>query len=125
MLVTTNETVTGEMAIFKIIAGLIGALAVRPSMRIPLPARPMPGHISPTDQWQILTGTLTQAISRAEQARLLQSSATRQLDLAQYGLSTLMDELATVMTVPARRTTAMVHRFEPLASRTANQALAA
>lgn len=82
-------------------------------------------RISLADQWQSLSGTLTQAIGRAEQAHVLQSAATRQLDLAQYGLSTLMDELSAVMTVPGRRGPAMVHRFAPLAQPAASRALAA
>ena len=77
------------------------------------------------DQWQRVSGTLTQAVSRAEQAHTLQTAATRQLDLAQYALITLMDELSAVMTVPSRRGPAMVHRFEPAVQRPAQHALAA
>ena len=82
-------------------------------------------RITLAGQWQALSGTLSQAIGRAEQAHVLQAAATRQLDLAQYGLSTLMDELSAVMIVPGRRESAMVHRFEPLAPLVSNQALAA
>ena len=58
---------------------------------------------SPADQWGRLSAVLTTAVTGAEQARKLQGAATQQLDLAQYGISTLLDELSTVMKVSNRR----------------------
>jgi hypothetical protein len=55
------------------------------------------------DQWAKLSGILTGAVKQAENARHLQKAATQQLDLAQYALSTLVDELSAVMSVEGRR----------------------
>ncbi len=68
---------------------------------------------------------MSTAIAGAKSAADLQSSATQQLDLAQYGLTTLMDELSAVMSVPGRRERAQVYRLEPVAAQPENQALAA
>lgn len=114
------------MLILKIIIDRVAALG---SCRLKRVARgdaaKVPVRISLAAQWQRLTDTLTQSIDRAEQAQQLQAAATRQLDLAQYAMTTLMDELSAVMTVPGRRASAVVHRFEPLALRPVDQALAA
>jgi hypothetical protein len=59
--------------------------------------------LSLSDQWAKLTGILAGAVSHSENAQHLQKAATQQLDLAQYGLSTLIDELAAVMAVDGRR----------------------
>lgn len=77
------------------------------------------------EQWSKLTDILTTAIARADDACRRQVAATQQLDLAQYGLSTLADELAAVMTVPGRRDRAAVYRFEVSTPRSTDQALAA
>ena len=63
-------------------------------------------------QWSRLASVLESAISGAANAGRRQAAATQQLDLAQYGLSTLGDELAAVMHVPGRRERATVHPFE-------------
>ena len=85
-----------------------------------------PKRLSLAEQWIRLTGVLSTAISGAQNAGQLQAAATQQLDLAQYALSTLMDELAAVMTVPGRREPASVHVLETAsAARSVSQALAA
>ncbi len=62
-----------------------------------------PSPRTPAQQWVRLSAVLTTAVSGAEQARKLQGAATQQLDLAQYGISTLLDELSAVMKVSNRR----------------------
>ncbi len=81
--------------------------------------------LSSTDQWAKLSGVLTSAIARADDACRRQVAATQQLDLAQYALSTLADELSAVMSLPGRRERAPVYRFEVAAQRPSSQALAA
>ena len=56
-----------------------------------------------TEQWSKLAAILTNSVEQAETAEKLQKAATQQLDLAQYALSNLVDELATVMAVDGRR----------------------
>ena len=110
----------------KVIFDLVGALASRRrAASVRRDAAKAPVRIPLAAQWQRLAETLTQSIDRAEQAQKLQAAATRQLDLAQYAMTTLMDELSAVMTVPGRRASAVVHRFEPLVLRAVDQALAA
>ena len=115
-----------QTTVLKVMTGMIDALKMRRSVAASRPATTVvSARLSMPDQWQRVSGTLTQAVGRAEQAHTLHSAATRQLDLAQYALITLMDELSAVMTVPSRRETAQVHRFEPVVQRPAQQALAA
>lgn len=77
-------------------------------------------------QWAMIAGFLGEAARAADEARKLQKIATQQLDLAQYGLVTLRDELAAVMAIASRRdTTAVVHLFEPASDRQPQRALAA
>lgn len=65
--------------------------------------------LSIADQWSKLASALERAQRSVEHAKSLQAAATQKLDLAQYGLQTLMDDLAAVMTVPGRRQAAPVH----------------
>lgn len=76
-------------------------------------------------QWTKITDILSQAIGRAQHARELQITATQHLDLAQYALWTLSDELSAVMKLPNRRERAEVHVLEPAQPAAKNQALAA
>ncbi|MGQ0457281.1 MAG: hypothetical protein ACT4OU_09480 [Hyphomicrobium sp.] len=70
-------------------------------------------------QWSRLSAVLKSAIDGAEDAHRRQAAATQQLDLAQYALHTLGDELAAVMTIPGRREPASVHVLEaPAAPKT-------
>ncbi len=84
-----------------------------------------PARLSAAAQWARVTDVVSTAIAGAKSAVELQSSATQQLDLAQYGLSTLMDELSAVMAVPGRRERAQVYRLEPVPAQPSSQALAA
>lgn len=65
--------------------------------------------LSLADQWLKLTSVLVRAQRGVEHAKSLQTAAAQKLDLAQYGLQTLVDDLSTVMTVPGRRQAAPVH----------------
>ncbi|MEQ1669701.1 MAG: hypothetical protein ABL893_02470 [Hyphomicrobium sp.] len=67
-------------------------------------------RLSLADQWTKLSGVLNASVANAAAAQSMQQAATRQLDLAQYGLTTLVDELSAVMTVPGRsRRNATLH----------------
>lgn len=64
------------------------------------------------DQWAKISEVLISSVDGARVATEMQSAATQQLDLAQYGLITLVDELSAVMTMPGRRSrSATVHAF--------------
>lgn len=82
-------------------------------------------RLTSEDQWARLSAILSSAISRADDAGRRQIAATQQLDLAQYALSRLSDELAAVMIVPGRRDRAPVYRFEVAAPRQLDRAIAA
>ena len=83
------------------------------------------GRLTPASQWLKLSGVLSAAGERARTASVLQETATRQLDLAQYGLITLRDELSVVMTMPSRRDAAVVQMFSAVHVPSSERALAA
>ena len=90
------------------------------------PATDQSRRLSVAEQWLLLSGVVSSAIRSAHSASQLQVAATQQLDLAQYGLSTMVDELAAVMALPGRRDKkASVHVLETAPTRTGKQALAA
>lgn len=65
-----------------------------------------PAHRAPltgAEQWSRLTQILSGASAGVHSAQRLQDGATQKLDLADYGLTTLIDELSAVMTVPGRK----------------------
>jgi hypothetical protein len=71
-----------------------------------------PRRLTIADQWAYLTDIVMGAASRVEEATRCHASATQQLDLAQYALSSLVDELATVMDMGERvRRRATIHVF--------------
>jgi hypothetical protein len=88
----------------------------------PPPVKDMPRRIGPrqieprrltiSEQWSHISGIITGAASRAEEATRCHASATLQLDLAQYALTSLVDELSAVMDVGGRRRRATVHVLE-------------
>lgn len=61
-----------------------------------------PKRLDLADQWNKLAGVLTTAIEGTCNVREMQAAATQQLDLAQYGITTLIDELTAVMALPGR-----------------------
>jgi hypothetical protein len=96
-------------------------------LRVQLSEAPVmvPARLTLADQWARMTGVVERAIGSAGETRKLQAAATQQLDLAQYALSTLMDELSAVMLVPGRRERAPVYVLETGAVRAVSTALAA
>ena len=88
-------------------------LAAWPVFGAPVPqARTWPAEprrLSIADQWSHLSGIVMGAAARAEEATRCHASATLQLDLAQYALTSLVDELSAVMDMGGRRRRATVH----------------
>ena len=75
-----------------------------------------PLQLTLADQWTKISSVLVRSVEGASAIKDMQSAATQQLDLAQYGLSTLIDELAAVMAMPGvtssrRISSASVHAF--------------
>jgi hypothetical protein len=84
-----------------------------------------PRRLTVGEQWEYLAGVIRGATSRAEEARRCQASAALQLDLAQYALTTLVDELSAVMDMQGRRRRATVHVLEVAPVRAFGDAIAA
>lgn len=83
----------------------------------PLSPQSMPRQMSVADQWSKISTVLVRSVDSARCASEMQIAATQQLDLAQYGLLTLVDELSSVMTIPGRRSrSATVHAFNGMLS---------
>ncbi|MBS0269700.1 MAG: hypothetical protein JSS54_12060 [Proteobacteria bacterium] len=76
---------------------------------MPRQCEPEPRRLSLAEQWSQISGIVMGAASRAEEATRCHASATLQLDLAQYALTSLVDELSAVMDVGGRRRRATVH----------------
>jgi len=77
------------------------------------------------EQWNRLATVIKTAVSRADEATRCQAAAAMQLDLAQYGLTTLVDELSAVMDMQGRRQRATVHVLEVAPPRVLGDAIAA
>ncbi len=86
---------------------------------------PEPRRLTITDQWGYLSDVIKDAAARAEEAARCHTSAALQLDLAQYALTSLVDELSAVMDVGGRRRRATVHILGVPPSRTFDEAIAA
>ena len=84
-----------------------------------------PRRLTVAEQWNYLTDVITGATSRAEEATRCQASAALQLDLAQYALTTLVDELSAVMDMQGRRKRATIHVLEVAPVRAFGDAIAA
>lgn len=75
-----------------------------------LPKPVEPRRLSLAEQWTYLRDIVMGAARQAEEATRCHVSATQQLDLAQYALASLVDELAAVMDMGERvRRRATVH----------------
>jgi hypothetical protein len=74
-----------------------------------MPRQLEPRRLTIAEQWNYLTDIVVGAASRAEEATRCHASATLQLDLAQYALTSLVDELSAVMDLGSRRRRATVH----------------
>ena len=98
------------------------------SQRMPMrPGAPKaaPLRLTLAEQWARLAGVLNAAISGTGEARQLHAAAAQQLDLAQYALSMMMDELSAVMMIPGRRERASVHVLDMSPARARAQSMAA
>lgn len=84
-----------------------------------------PRRLTLTDQWNRLAEIIRTAAWRADEATRCQTAAAVQLDLAQYGLTTLVDELSAVMDMQGRRRRATVHVLGVMPPRTLGDAIAA
>lgn len=80
-------------------------------------APPAFARLSAAEQWERVTGVVVRSSGQANHARELQGRAMQQIDLATYAFNSIVDELATVMALPARREPAVVHLFEPALAR--------
>lgn len=81
------------------------------------PSLPVVARLSAVEQWERVSGVLTRSSGQASHARELQGRALQQIDLASYAFNNIVDELAAVMALPARREPAVVHLFEPALAR--------
>ena len=77
------------------------------------------------EQWARLTDIIKSAILGAEEASNCHASAAMQLDLAQYALTSLVDELSAVMDVGGRRKRSNIYVLEILPPRPFGDAIAA
>lgn len=68
-----------------------------------------PRRLTLVEQWNSLSNIIKGAFFSAEEATRCHKSAALQLDLAQYALISLVDELSAVMDVGVRRREATVH----------------
>lgn len=75
------------------------------------------GAMARDEQFARLSGIVARGVTRADDASGFHKSAALQLDLAQYALSSVMDELSVVMAVPGRGSPALVRIFEPRMAR--------
>lgn len=88
---------------------LVGPRAAANTAESEMPRQLEPRRLTIAEQWNYLTDIVVGAASRAEEATRCHASATLQLDLAQYALTSLVDELSAVMDVGNRRRLATVH----------------
>jgi hypothetical protein len=82
-----------------------------------------PRRLALVEQWNYLSDIIKSAFVSAEEASRCHKSAALQLDLAQYALNSLVDELSAVMDVGGRRRAATVHVFDVQASPVPRQPL--
>ena len=88
---------------------LVGQRAAANTVKSEMPRQLEPRRLTIAEQWTYISDIVVGAASRAEEAARCHASATLQLDLAQYALSALVDELSSVMDVGGRRRLATVH----------------
>lgn len=88
-------------------------------------APPGPPRLSLADQWVRVSDIILGASAKATEASRCHVSAAQQLDLAQYGLSSLLAELALVMDVGVQPLPATVYVLKVAKPRIISGALAA
>ncbi len=86
-----------------------GPRAAANTAKSEMPHQLEPRRLTIAEQWNYLSDIVVGAASRAEEATRCHASATLQLDLAQYALTSLVDELSAVMDMGGRRRLATVH----------------
>ena len=84
-----------------------------------------PRRLTLAEQWTRLGDIVKGAMLSADEAAHCHASAAMQLDLAQYALTSLVDELSAVMDVGGRRKRANVYVLEILSPRPVGSAIAA
>ena len=84
-----------------------------------------PRKLTITEQWRYLADVIRGATSQAEEATRCHAAAALQLDLAQYALTSLVEELSAVMDMQGRRKNATVHVLEVTPVRAFGDAIAA
>jgi hypothetical protein len=113
MLYTSTDYLVGDFTVFSRatdwMRGVINSGFAIKKQKIELALYTEPRRLSLSEQWNSLSLIIKGALSRAEDASRCHASAAVQLDLAQYALASLVDELAAVMDVGGRRRRATVH----------------
>jgi hypothetical protein len=111
MLFTATNFLVGDSAIFRAFGWIRGAVNSRDlvASREIETAYMEPRRLTLAEQWNSLSDIIKGAASRAEEATRCHTSAAMQLDLAQYALTSLVDELSAVMDLGGRRRRATVH----------------
>lgn len=102
-----SAAIAGGLEIIRQFA--LWAFADNPAGR-ELPKAVEPRRLTLADQWAFLTDIIMGAVSRTNEASRCHAAATQQIDLAQYALMSLVDELSAVMDMGDRvRRRATVH----------------
>jgi hypothetical protein len=112
MLFTATNFLVGDSAISRAIGWIRGTVHSRglvTSGKAEMAPYMEPRRLTLAEQWTSLSDIIKGATSRAEEATRCHASAAMQLDLAQYALASLVDELSAVMDVGGRRQRATVH----------------
>lgn len=129
---STNHLVGGSTLLARAFSWTRGAFQLRfagGSKKSEMAGYNEPRRLTLVEQWGYLSDTIKGALSRAEEATRCHTSAALQLDLAQYALASLVDELSAVMDVGGRRRPATVHVLDiqppPLAPQPFGDAIAA
>lgn len=115
MLYTSANHLVGSAPLNRTFAWILGAFQLRfagEAKKARAAGCIEPRRLPLGDQWDYLSNTIKGAHLRAEEATRCHKSAALQLDLAQYGLSSLVDELSAVMDVGGRRRQATVHLLD-------------
>lgn len=115
MLYTSTNHLVGSAPLNRTFAWILGAFQLRfagEGKKAEAAGYIEPRRLPLGEQWGCLSDTIKGALSRAEEATRCHKSAALQLDLAQYGLSSLVDELSAVMDVGGRRRQATVHLLD-------------
>jgi hypothetical protein len=108
----TNFLAERASAISRVIAccrEFLGSKSFGKWVELAVPAYIEPKRLTLAEQWTRLSDIINGAAARAEEATRCHVSAGLQLDLAQYALISLVDELSAVMDVGGRRRRATVH----------------